>query len=48
MTDQIKAIKKASRELFKDMPRGRRLGTKKGKKGYSRKAKHPRKDDQLQ
>jgi hypothetical protein len=36
----IKLIKKAARELHKGMPTGGLHGTKKGKKGYSRKEKH--------
>ncbi len=38
--DTIKALKAASREIHKGMPRGGRQGTKKGKRGYTRKLKH--------
>jgi len=38
--DRIKALKKASREIHKGMPKGGRHGPPKGKKGYTRKVKH--------
>lgn len=44
--DTIKAIKAASRKLHADMPRGGRQGTKKGKRGYTRKQKHANKEGQ--
>lgn len=36
-----KAVRRAARLLHKGMPRGGRHGTPKGKKGYTRKVKHP-------
>jgi hypothetical protein len=42
----IKAIKRAARELHKDMPAGGRHGTKKGKRGYTRKPKHKKVKDE--
>lgn len=44
--DTIKALKAASREIHKEMPRGGRQGTKKGKRGYTRKPKHSNKEEQ--
>ena len=45
--DEIaRALRRASRELFKDMPTGGPVGPPKGKrKVYSRKVKHPQKGD---
>ena len=43
--DTLKAIRRASRELFKQMPRGGRQGSKKGKRGYSRKIKHSKRNN---
>lgn len=42
MTDQekAKAIRRAARELHRGMPQGGRHGSPKGKRGYTRKAKH--------
>ena len=39
-TDVGKILRRESRKLR--MPKGGRHGTKKGKKGYSRKLKHPK------
>ena len=38
--DVVKILRRASRELHKGMRPGGPQGTKKGKKGYTRKAKH--------
>ncbi len=43
--DMVKALRRASRELHKGMPRGGRHGSPKGAKGYTRKQKHRGRDD---
>ena len=42
--ETIKALKRAARRIHADMPRGGRLGSKKGKRGFKRHPKHPKKE----
>ena len=42
--DLVKALRAAARRIHFGMPRGGRQGTKKGKRGYTRKPKHVKKD----
>jgi hypothetical protein len=42
----VKDLKRASREVHKDMPKGGPQSTKKGDKGYNRKQKHKNSDDE--
>ena len=43
--DLVKALRRASRDIHKGMPRGGRQGSKKGAKGYTRKRKHAHKGE---
>ena len=40
--DLARALRAAARRIHSGMPPGGRQGTKKGKRGYTRKAKHPK------
>jgi len=47
LTETLKTLKKASRKIYKQMPRGGRHGTKKGKKGeIPRKRKHKKGEEE--
>jgi len=46
--DIVKAVRRAAREIHKGMKRGGPHSSPKGKKGYTRKAKHPKREKEQQ